>query len=86
MRKTKTSGLNIKVYFVFVYLHLAWRRKKISLFSYLRFPMTIAIFLSFSFSDKSILNKPFYKCNFHVFHDKLSCLFNDTLLLDVKNV
>jgi len=86
VRKAQTIGLDIKVYFVFVYLHLAWTRKKFLFFLYLRFPMTIAIFLSFSFSDKSILNKPFYKCNFHVFHDKLSCLFNDTLLLDVKNV
>ena len=45
--KTKTSGLDVKVYFVFVYLHLAWTRKKISLFLYLRFPMTIAIFFVF---------------------------------------
>ena len=47
VRKAQTIGLDIQVYFVFVYLHLAWTRKKISLFLYLRFPMTIAIFLSF---------------------------------------
>ena len=61
-------------------------KKKNFSFLYLRFPMTIAIFCLLSFSDKSILNKPFYKCNFHVFRDKLRCLVYDTLLLDVKNV
>jgi len=47
VRKAQTIGLDIKVYFVFVYLHLAWTRKKFLFFLYLRFPMTIAIFLSF---------------------------------------
>jgi hypothetical protein len=58
-------------------------RKKFSSFLSLRFPMMIALL---SFSDQSLLNKPFHKCNFYVFHDKLMCLLNDTLRLDVKNV
>ena len=45
--KTQTSGLDIKVYFVFVYLHQILYKKKNFSFLYLRFPMTIAIFLSF---------------------------------------
>ena len=38
MRKTQTSGLDIKVYFVFVYLHQAGTRKQISLFFVFEIP------------------------------------------------